>query len=66
MNVLFGMLVIGITSFSPIAVVPIVVSAACAVANGLCYYAFYASNPLTQTVVAAAFADIMWLVSSIC
>jgi hypothetical protein len=62
-NVFFGLLVVGITRFSPIAAVPIVVSAACAVANGLCYYAFYATYPLQQTVVAAAIADVMWLVS---
>ena len=65
-NVLFGLLVAGITSFSPISIVPIVVSAACAVANGMCYYAFYADYPQIPVVVAGAFADIMWLVSVIC
>lgn len=65
-NVLFGLLVAGITSFSPISLVPIIVSAACAVANGMCYYAFYADYPQIPVVVAGAFADIMWLVSVIC
>jgi hypothetical protein len=62
-NILFGLLVVGITSLSPISIVPIIVSAACAIANGLCYYAFYADYPQIPTVVAGAFADVMWLVS---
>ncbi len=61
-NVLIGFLVVGITNLSPITIVPIVVSAACAIADGLCYYAFYANYPITQTAVAAAFADFFWLV----
>jgi hypothetical protein len=63
-NTLVGLLVAGITSFSPISVVPIIISAAAAIANGLCYYAFYADHGSTATLVAAGFADIMWLVSS--
>jgi len=55
-------MVIGITTLSPISIVPIVVSVAGAIANGLCYYAFYADYPTTGTVVAVAFADITWLV----
>ncbi|RDL41868.1 Uncharacterized protein BP5553_01847 [Venustampulla echinocandica] len=61
-NVILGFMVVGITSLSPISLVPIVVSAAGAVANGLCYYAFYADYPTTPTVVAAAVADIGWLI----
>jgi hypothetical protein len=65
-SVLFGALVAGITNISPVLMVPIVVSAACAVANGLCYYAFYLEgNPKDGTLVAAAAADIMWLVSGL-
>lgn len=41
-NVLFGFMIIGITTLSPLALVPIITSAAGAIANGLCYYAFYA------------------------
>jgi hypothetical protein len=61
-NVLIGFLVIGITSFSPITIVPIVVSSASAIADGLCYYAFYADYPIIPTAVAAGFADFFWLV----
>ncbi|PVH71604.1 hypothetical protein DL98DRAFT_577278 [Cadophora sp. DSE1049] len=61
-NVLFGFMIIGITSPSPVSLVPIVVSAAGAIANGLCYYAFYADYPQTGTVAAAAVADIAWLI----
>ncbi|KAH6705323.1 hypothetical protein BKA61DRAFT_147726 [Leptodontidium sp. MPI-SDFR-AT-0119] len=61
-NVLFGFMIIGITSPSPVSLVPVVVSTACAIANGLCYYAFYADYPKTGTVAAAAVADIAWLI----
>jgi hypothetical protein len=89
-NVLFGFMIVGITSFTPVSVVPIVVrrflisrstlrmslylvpfvlmllkcSAAGAIANGLCYYAFYAHHPTNNTVVAAAVADVAWCVGS--
>lgn len=63
LNILFGFMVIGIVGPTPIALVPMVVSAACALANGLCYYAFYTHYPTTSTVVASAFADIFWMVS---
>src|SRR4051794_10333516 len=61
-NVLIGILVVGITSLSPITIVPIVVSAASAIADGLCYYAFYANHAKTPTAIAAAFADVFWMV----
>ncbi|KAL2163032.1 hypothetical protein VTH06DRAFT_6868 [Thermothelomyces fergusii] len=62
-NVLFGVFVVSITNLSPIATVPIVTSIAAAVANGLCYYAYYkASQPLINQAVASAFADILWMV----
>lgn len=64
-NVFFGIFVVSITNFSPIATIPIVTSAATALANGLCFYAFYlASEPLTNQAVASVFADIFWLVSA--
>ena len=62
-NVLFGLMIIGITALSPLSLVPIITSAAGAIANGLCYYAFYAHYATTGTVVAAAVADTAWLVS---
>ncbi|KAF4993089.1 hypothetical protein FGRMN_6704 [Fusarium graminum] len=62
-NVLFGLMVAGITSFGPVSIVPIVTSAAGAIANGLCYYAFYdEGNTATARAVASVFADILWLV----
>ncbi|KAM6516762.1 hypothetical protein FALCPG4_014935 [Fusarium falciforme] len=62
-NMLFGFLVCSITKFSQIAAVPIITSAAGAIANGLCYYAFYAEgNPTKGKAVASAFADLLWLV----
>ncbi|KAL2138938.1 hypothetical protein VTI28DRAFT_6025 [Corynascus sepedonium] len=62
-NVLFGLFVVSITNFSPIAAVPIITSAAAAIANGLCYYAFYmTTQPPTNQAVASAFADILWLI----
>ena len=64
-NVLFGLMVIGITSLTPLALVPIITSVAGCIANGLCYYAFYAHYATTGTVVAAAVADATWLVSSL-
>lgn len=62
-NVFFGVFVVSITNFSPIAAVPIVTSIAAAVANGLCYHAYYRpSQPLVNQAVASAFADILWMV----
>lgn len=63
LNILIGFMVLGITSFSPIWLVPVVTSGAGAIANGLCYYAFYADYPVVNTATASAFADLAWLVS---
>ena len=63
-NVFFGLIVISLANFSLLATVPIISSAAGAVANGLCYYAFYlTSPPVTNQAVASVFADILWLVT---
>lgn len=60
-----GLLVVNVTGFSPIASVPLVSSVACAVANGLCFYAYYSGDPPTANkAVAGAFADMLWGVSS--
>lgn len=61
-NVLFGLLIVAITSLTPVVIVPIVCSVACAISNGLCYYAFYTRAPLLNRGVASAFADIFWLI----
>jgi hypothetical protein len=39
-------------------------SAAGAIANGLCYYAFYDHHPTNNTVAAAAVADVTWCARS--
>ncbi|KAK2058436.1 hypothetical protein LY76DRAFT_654974 [Colletotrichum caudatum] len=65
-NVLFGLLVIGITSFSQITVVPIVSSAAGSLANGLCFYAFYDQNySLKNKAAASAFGDVFWMIQEV-
>ncbi|KDN70094.1 hypothetical protein CSUB01_09167 [Colletotrichum sublineola] len=65
-NVLFGLLVIGITSFSQITVVPIVSSAAGSVANGLCFYAFYDKEySLKNKATASAFGDVFWMIQEV-
>lgn len=61
-NALFGLMVIGTTGYSPIILVPIVVSVATAIANGLCYYAFYEDHETAALVLGTVFADIFWLV----
>ncbi|KFA81648.1 hypothetical protein S40288_09175 [Stachybotrys chartarum IBT 40288] len=61
-NVFFGATVAGIAGFPRVALVPIIVSAACAIANGMCYYAFYTDYPIVNTAVASAFADLTWLI----
>ncbi|KLU90843.1 hypothetical protein MAPG_09368 [Magnaporthiopsis poae ATCC 64411] len=60
-NVLFGLVIVSITSVSPATLVPILVSAAGAVANGLCYAAYYHTYDPTPAAVAAGLADVMWL-----
>lgn len=60
-NTLFGLLIVAITRLTPVVTVPILCSMACALANGLCYYAFYTRAPLLNRGVASAFADIFWL-----
>lgn len=62
-NVLIGLLIVGMTSLSPVTIVPIVVSAANAIADGLCYFAYYADYPTGPTAAAAVAADFFWLVS---
>lgn len=62
-NVLFGLSVVGIIGLSPVSSIPLVVSSAGAVANGLSYYVFYADYPVVNTAVASVFGDMMWMVS---
>lgn len=60
---LMSTLVMAITRPSPLIAVPIVVSVAAAMANGLCFYAFYMNYPIRNRIAASVFADIFWLVS---
>ncbi|KAG5460724.1 MAG: hypothetical protein BJ554DRAFT_7189 [Olpidium bornovanus] len=52
----------GIYGRNKILAVPLVVGVAGCIANGLCYYAYYALYPLANQRTAAAVADIGWLV----
>ncbi|KAK1515213.1 uncharacterized protein CCOS01_13406 [Colletotrichum costaricense] len=61
-NTLFGFIIAGITAFSPVSLIPIVVSVAGSIANGLCYYSFYADYPILNTAVASGVADVMWMI----
>lgn len=65
-NFLLGFLILSIIGSCPIAAVPIIVSAAGAVANGLCVVAFYSTYPIHGRIIAAAIADICWLVGLPC
>ncbi|KAI8166740.1 hypothetical protein COL154_006455 [Colletotrichum chrysophilum] len=65
-NVFFGLLIVGITTFSQITVVPIISSAAGAIANGLCYYAYYDEGyGLKNKAAASAFGDLFWLIQEV-
>jgi hypothetical protein len=62
-NFLFGLVIVGITTFSNVAAVPVITSAACALANALCYYSFYRPDvPPVNRAVGSVFADLFWLV----
>ncbi|KAM5351214.1 hypothetical protein ACJ41O_003937 [Fusarium nematophilum] len=61
-NVMFGFLVCGITSFTPLAAVPIITSAAGALANGLCYYTYYESHSRSSRAATSVFGDVLWLI----
>ncbi|KAL5598247.1 hypothetical protein FOBRF1_012040 [Fusarium oxysporum] len=62
-NVLISLMVAGIANgFSRVLLVPLVVSAACALANGLCYVAYIAEYPAVNKAVAAIFASLGWTI----
>ncbi|KAF7556051.1 hypothetical protein G7Z17_g1742 [Cylindrodendrum hubeiense] len=61
-NVLFGFLVCSITSFTPLAAVPMISSAAGAIADGLCFYSNYGTRPDMNRAVSSVFADIFWVI----
>lgn len=57
-----SLLVIASTSLTPLLLVPPILSTACAIANGLCFYAFYTDYDAVNRAVASGFADFFWLV----
>ncbi|KAL4757206.1 uncharacterized protein BDW70DRAFT_153527 [Aspergillus foveolatus] len=60
---LVGVWALFISRPSPLTYIPIVVSISCAIANGACYYAFYATHyPIPNRAVASGFADFFWLI----
>lgn len=59
---MMGVWAVLITRPSPLSYIPIVVSAACALSNGLCYFAYYTSYSTTNRAIASALADLLWLV----
>jgi len=59
---LISIAVIKLYGKSSVMLVPLVVSIAGAIANGLCYYAYYSDYEATGRLVAAAFADYFWLI----
>ncbi|KAH6991491.1 hypothetical protein BKA56DRAFT_611025 [Ilyonectria sp. MPI-CAGE-AT-0026] len=61
-NFFFAWIVVGVTKLTFLSAVPIVVSAASAVANGLCYYAWYMDSSKASTASAYAVADILWMI----
>ncbi|KAI4595358.1 hypothetical protein KJ359_007033 [Pestalotiopsis sp. 9143b] len=64
-NVLYGLVVISITKYTPVVWIPIIVGVACAIANGLCYYAFYADYPVVNKAIASGVADFFWLIQEV-
>ncbi|KAH6879400.1 hypothetical protein B0T10DRAFT_496419, partial [Thelonectria olida] len=60
-SIVFGCLVCGITTFAPPGAVPIISSAAGAVANRLCYYIYYQPHPPLNRAIASVFGDCFWL-----
>ncbi|KAF4987137.1 hypothetical protein FDECE_15581 [Fusarium decemcellulare] len=62
-TMLFSVLILGITKLSYLSIVPLVVSAAGAIANGLSYYGQYENTQPTTSAVVWAVADVLWMVS---
>lgn len=56
--------VILIKSLTLLIIVPVTVSAACALANWLCYYAFYTTYAIEGRMAASILADLTYMVGS--
>ncbi|KAG8628672.1 hypothetical protein KVT40_002537 [Elsinoe batatas] len=61
-EVFFGGLVISLANLSWLSILPVIIGASGAIANGLCYQAFYADYPLQARLIGSGVSDIMWLV----
>ncbi|KAJ3535406.1 hypothetical protein NM208_g7142 [Fusarium decemcellulare] len=61
-TMLFSVLILGITKLSYLSVVPLVVSAAGAIANGLSYYGQYENTQPTTSAAVWAVADVLWMI----
>lgn len=64
LHVVAALLIVPITGFSTLWAVPVVCSITSAIANGLCYVAYYSDASTNSKVIAAALADIFWLVNT--
>jgi hypothetical protein len=62
-NFFFAWILVGITKLTWLSAIPVIVSAAGGVANGLCYYAWYMDSSKLSTASAYAVADIFWMVT---
>ncbi|KAJ6277781.1 hypothetical protein J3E71DRAFT_326962 [Bipolaris maydis] len=62
LHVVAALLIVPITGVSTLWAVPVVCSAASSIANGLCYIAYYSDASTNSKVLAAAFADMFWLI----
>ncbi|USP74844.1 uncharacterized protein yc1106_02118 [Curvularia clavata] len=62
LHVVAALLIVPITGFSTLWAVPVVCSITSAIANGLCYVAYYSDASTNSKVIAAALADIFWLI----
>ncbi|PNS13810.1 hypothetical protein CAC42_3303 [Sphaceloma murrayae] len=61
-QVIFGGLVISNNSVSGLSILPVIIGTAAAIANGMCYQAFYADYALNPRLIGSGIADIMWLI----
>ncbi|KAH7090067.1 hypothetical protein BKA62DRAFT_789475 [Auriculariales sp. MPI-PUGE-AT-0066] len=61
-NVFVALILYSTLGWSRILLVPLVVSVATAISNGMCFYAFYMEYATVNTAVASAFADVFWVV----
>ncbi|OAQ71925.1 hypothetical protein VFPPC_15046 [Pochonia chlamydosporia 170] len=65
-NFLVGLAIAGVIKSLPfVLLVPVVVSAMCALGNGLSYYVYYVDSPAVNKGVACAFTDTFWTIQEV-